>query len=55
MRIKAHQAAGYVEAGEGDCVVLTFTSTIHTPVMWGIAGTITARPGQHGVIVRRIE
>lgn len=35
MRIKAHQAAGYVEADEGDCVKLTFTSTVHTPVMGG--------------------
>lgn len=56
MRIKANQAAGYVEADEGDCVKLTFTSTVHTPVMGGgICGTITTRPGETGVIVRRIE
>lgn len=52
MRIAANQVAGYVEAGLYDCVYLTFAGGRHTTVQADhIAGTVTTRAGELGVIV----
>lgn len=53
VKIIANQICGYLMAREGDCVYLTFVGGRHTTVMdRGIAGTVTTRSGELGVVVR---
>lgn len=54
--IRANNVRGYVQAEEHDCIWLTFTEGRHTPIIQqkGISGTVTARPGELGVLVREV-
>ena len=53
VRIVANQERRFKTAHVWDCVYLTFVGGRHTTVMdGGIAGTVTTRPGELGVVVR---
>lgn len=43
----------YIVAKEGDCVYLTFVGKRHTTVQHRLAGTLTTRPGELGVVVEK--
>jgi len=52
VRIVANQERRFKTAHVWDCVFLTYVGNRHTPVMGGgIAGTVTTRPGELGVVV----
>lgn len=38
-------------AHDWDCVYLTYPGDSHTPVQHVIAGTVTTRPGELGVVI----
>lgn len=51
--IKANRTEGYQIAYLYDCICITYFGTVHTSVRGDIAGTITVRPGEYGVVVRK--
>ena len=51
LKIRANQIGAYKLAYVGDCVYTTYPGDRHTPVMHGIAGTVTTRPGELAVVV----
>lgn len=51
IKVIANRKSGYVEAYLGDCVHLTFTKTIHSPVRTQISDTVTTRAGELGVVI----
>ena len=51
VRIVANQERRFKTAHVWDCVFLTRVGDRYAPVMGGIAGTVTTRPGELGVVV----
>lgn len=53
VRIVANQERRFKTAHVWDCVFLTRVGDRYAPVMrGGVAGTVTARPGELGVVVK---
>lgn len=56
VRIVANQERRFKTAHVWDCVFLTRVGDRYAPVMrGGVAGTVTARPGELGVVVRDVS